>query len=360
MDVVVTNPGAAPVTLVKAFTYETPSGLVDLNADGLGDIVFYKPDSGRSAMTMADGQGGFAATMGQWSPDWTIRAGDFNGDGATDLFFYNGVTGAWYVGVNDGQGTYAVPAGAVGGGVDGGGAGLERRHAGRRVRLQPDDGRVVPVPDHDGPGRLPITRGSGRRGGAVSAGDFDGNGAGDVLVYNRATGSWYQCLSDAVGGFSYVAGQWSPAWEVTVGDLNGDGRSDVFVYNATTGAWYVCLTTDGGFVYTPGQWLAGWQVSVGDFDADGMADVFVYNPVSGFWYVCRSDGAGGFVPVGGKWDAGLGGARDGSQRGCAGGRAGLQPGDGALLPVRDDGAGDVCLHGRPVGRGVDAHHAAGR
>ena len=104
VDVVVTNPGAQPVTLAKAFTYETPSGLVDLNADGLGDIVFYKPDSGHSAMTMADGQGGFAATIGQWSPDWTIRAGDFNGDGATDLFFYNGVTGAWYVGVNDGQG----------------------------------------------------------------------------------------------------------------------------------------------------------------------------------------------------------------------------------------------------------------
>ena len=151
VDVVVTNPGAAPVTLVKAFTYETPSGLVDLNADGLGDIVFYKPDSGRSAMTMADGQGGFAATLGQWSPDWTIRAGDFNGDGATDLFFYNGVTGAWYVGVNDGQGTYQY---------------------------------------------LP---GQWAAGWTVVVLDLNADTQADVFVYNEATGAWYQCLTTTPG-----------------------------------------------------------------------------------------------------------------------------------------------------------------
>ncbi len=276
------------------------SEFVDLNADGLGDIVSYKPGTGQWQMVMSTAAGALAATTGQWSPDWTIKTGDFNADGATDLFFFNAGTGAWYVGVNDGLGNFTYLPGAW------------------------SAGWTVYVLDLNGDARsdvfvynaatgvwyqcLTTTPGTFTyHGGQWSVGwdlwtaDFDGNGRGDIFVFNRSTGAWYQCLSDGAGGFTYVPGQWSPGWGVTIGDLNGDRKSDVFAFNESTGAWYVCLATDGGFAHTPGSWSTGWRISAADFDADGLTDIFVYNPVSGAWFVCRSNGVGGFTYAGQSW-----------------------------------------------------------
>ena len=300
VDVVVTNPGAAPVTLAKAFTYETAGNLVDVNADGFSDIVFYRPDTGRWAMTTADGHGGFAATLGQWSAGWTIKPGDFNGDGATDLFFYNGATGAWYVGLNDGQGQYTYLPGTWAAGW-----------APVVLDLTGDGRADVFVYNKitgawyqcvtTGPGTFAYHGGQWSPQWEVIPADLDGDGVGDLFVYNAATGAWFRCVSDGVGGFTYVPGQWSPGWEIVAGDFDGDGVGDLLTYSSETGAWYRCRNTGSAFEYTPGQWSAGWQLHVGDFSGDGRADVLVYNPETGAWYECLEDGAGGFAYHGGSW-----------------------------------------------------------
>ncbi len=302
VDVVVTNPGAQPVTLAKAFTYETAGNLVDVNADGVSDVVFYRPDTGRWAMTKADGQGGFAATLGQWAAGWTIKPGDFSGDGATDLFFYNVETGAWYVGLNDGQGQYTYLPGSWAAGW-----------APVVLDLTGDGRADVFVYNTTtgawyqcvttGPGTFAYHGGQWSPQWEVVPADLDGDGVGDLFVYNAATGAWYRCVSDGVGGFAYVPGQWSPGWEIVAGDFDGDGVSDLLTYSSATGAWFRCRNTGSAFEYTPGQWSAGWQLHVGDFSGDGRADVLVYNAATGAWYECLSTAAGAFTYHGGQWSA---------------------------------------------------------
>ncbi len=301
-DVVVTNPGAQPVTLARAFTYQAAAGLVDVNADGPSDVVFYRPETGRWAMTTADGHGGFAATLGQWSAGWTIKPGDFSGDGATDLFFYNGVTGAWYVGTNNGQGAYTYTPGSWAPGwelavVDLNGDGLADLFV-----YNPVTGAWYQCLT-TGPGTFAYHGGAWSPGWALVAAELDGDGMGDLFVYNWMTGAWFRCVSDGVGGFTYAGGTWSPGWEVVAGDFDGDGLSDLLTYSEATGAWYRCRNTGTGFAYSPGAWSAGWTLRVGDFNGDGHADVFVYNPETGVWYECLEDGAGGFVYHGGRWSA---------------------------------------------------------
>ena len=303
VDVVVTNPGAAPVTLAKAFTYETAKHLVDVNADGFSDVVFYRPDTGRWAMTKADGQGGFAATLGQWSAGWTIKPGDFSGDGATDLFFYNGATGAWYVGVNDGQGEYTYLPGTWAAGWTP--VVLDLNGDGRADILvyNKTTGAWYQCVT-TGPGTFAYHGGQWSPQWELVAAELDGNGVEDLFVYNKVTGAWFRCVSDGVGGFTYGPGQWSPGWDVVAGDWDGDGLSDLLVYHAETGAWYRCRNTGAGFAYTAGQWSPGWQLHVGDFNGDGRADVFVYTAERGHWYECLSTAAGAFTYHGGTWSPG--------------------------------------------------------
>ena len=81
-------------------------------------------------------------------------------------------------------------------------------------------------------------------------------------------------------------------WSVTVLDLDADKRSDVFLYNKQTGQWQQCITqATGGFLYHTGAWAPGWDVKLAMFNADGRDDLFLYNdrpsgtdPNSGRWF----------------------------------------------------------------------------
>jgi hypothetical protein len=59
--------------------------------------------------------------------------------------------------------------------------------------------------------------------------------------------------------FSYDFGVWA-SWQTYVTDLNGDGNSDVFLYSPQTGMWYQALTSAaGGFSYMSGYWAPGLE-----------------------------------------------------------------------------------------------------
>ena len=100
-------------------------------------------------------------------------------------------------------------------------------------------------------------------------------------------------------------GPWSAGWQVSAGDFDADGMADVFVYNPVSGFWYVCRSDGaGGFTPVGGQWDPGWEVHVTDFNGDAQADVLVYNPATGRYYQCVTTGLGTFAYTAGQWDAG--------------------------------------------------------
>jgi hypothetical protein len=39
--------------------------------------------------------------------------------------------------------------------------------------------------------------------------DFDGDGRGDLLLYNPTSGAWYRAQNAGAGTFSYTNGVWS-------------------------------------------------------------------------------------------------------------------------------------------------------
>jgi hypothetical protein len=205
--------------------------------------------------------------------------------------------------------------------------------------------------------------------------DLNGDGATDLVLYDRHTGVWAQAMNDGATHFIYTYGTWGHDWDVHVGDLNGDGREEVLLTNPTTGDWSTALSDGKGhFTQRFGNWPTGLStVVLGDFNGDGRADAFLYNRDSGAWRLAYSDRNGDFTVVTnqsapgwsvrsanlngdnradllfynastGQWSACVSG--DGGQFNCRNGvwRAGLQ-----VILLDAKGADDVLLYNPVTG-----------
>ena len=202
-----------------SFTVVTPVPFIDLNGDGLGDVVLYNVATGAGSSQVNDGSGGFTATAETWDAGWKVFPLNLNHDAYTDIFFYHPVNGFWVQALNTGSGTFTY------------------------------------------------TVGNWDPAWTVYPADLDGDAITDLFLYNAATGVWVKSFVDGTGGFAnYTAGTWDPAWTFTPADLNGDGRDDFFLYNPSTGVWVKALSQAGvgTFDYpASGQWDLGWQISRG-------------------------------------------------------------------------------------------------
>ncbi len=120
------------------------------------------------------------------------------------------------------------------------------------------------------------------------AGDFNGDGKGDILWYGRGTHPdvlWYSTGTRFVNGPTVtINGVYIPL----TGDFNGDGRTDVFWYAPGSGGetvWYGAPSgfTGGGHFTVNGS----YKPAAGDFNGDGKADI-VWNtrvtPTQAIWY----------------------------------------------------------------------------
>ena len=160
---------------------------VELNGDGLTDLVLYDPVRGQWFRVVNDGASGFTYTAGTWSSSWRITPGDYNGDGLTDLFLYDFSSGRWYVAMN-------TPTGWT------------------------------------------FTTGRFSPGWTVRSGDFDGDGYVDLLTYDESSGQWFQLYADGAGQWrEFLPGSWSSGWEVLVTNFDGNSRADVLLYNRASG-----------------------------------------------------------------------------------------------------------------------------
>jgi hypothetical protein len=70
------------------------------------------------------------------------------------------------------------------------------------------------------------------------------------------------------------------------GDYDGDGKSDFVVFRPSERIWYLLRSRDGFAAYQFG--LSDDKLLQADFDGDGKRDIAVYRQSTGVWYYLRS------------------------------------------------------------------------
>jgi hypothetical protein len=212
------NVSTAPDSWMNAY----PAG--DLNGDGKDDVLLYpwkyNPSTGRyysDIVYAKSGDDGHLLWRKTGTDMYYMQAGDLNRDGADDLLFY------------------------------------ERSYDASTDTYRPTD--VSAVNGRDRSTLWTKTRSGGNYINALPAGDLNGDGGEDVVVYNLNYGSY----DSGLGEF----------YADTISAVNGSDGSALWSKSCRENTW-----------------IDAWYVGeTGDFDADGTDDVlvctYIYNSISG-------------------------------------------------------------------------------
>ncbi|MFK3980798.1 FG-GAP-like repeat-containing protein [Micromonospora sp. NPDC050397] len=146
-----------------------------------------------------------------------------------------------------------------------------------------------------------------------SAGDFNGDGDGDVLARHATNKDLYLYPGNGAGGFDasrVIGNNWSGFDLIfSPGDFDGDGNVDVIGRHATNKDLYLYPGNgSGGFEASRviGNNWSGFDTifSAGDFNGDGKADVLARHTASQDLYLYPGNGSGGFGAskvIGNNW-----------------------------------------------------------
>jgi uncharacterized repeat protein (TIGR03803 family) len=150
----------------------------------------------------------------------------------------------------------------------------------------------------------------GQSGDVPLPGDYDGDGVNDFAVFRPSSGSWI-IRGSRTGTQQTVT--FGIATDVPVpGDYDGDGAIDVAVYRASSGIWFIHQSSTNTTITR--ALGVGADVPVpSDYDGDHIIDVAVFRPMTGRWYIRKSStgattsvsfewGLAGDVPVPGDYD----------------------------------------------------------
>ncbi|MGW7254512.1 VCBS repeat-containing protein [Streptomyces sp. NPDC054834] len=215
----------------------------------------------------------------------------------------------------------------------------------------------------------PVAKDGNHFGGALTAGDFDGDGHPDLAAYNALTST----VSVLKGPFAR-SGAWASAGTVTLpetsayaagflssGNVSGDTADDLVVqyralHGGTERAWYFEGSASGAGLVPKSTLPASHTSAIGDVDGDGHADIVV-----GDAYETTAVGGAVSVVYGGTDGPGTGRATQVLNQNSTGVPGAAESGDrfGASLSVGDvtgDGYADVAvgLPGEDVGSLTDA------
>jgi len=152
-------------------------------------------------------------------------------------------------------------------------------------------------------------------------GDWNGNGAGGVGLYDPQSSLFYLTNQHTSGTADYTFGYGAPngGWIPLVGDWNGDGAMGVGLYDPHTSIFYLTNALSTGkaeYTFGYGQPNAGWIPLVGDWDGNGTTGVGLYDPHTSIFYLTNTLSTGvaqytfgygapnaGWTPLVGDWNA---------------------------------------------------------
>ena len=227
-------------------------GCADVTGDGTSDVLLSFSGAGQTTLAAwAVANGAFAAnvTLGSFADDsgWAfVGAGDFNFDGADDILL------SFTAGGNVNLYDWRVANGVV------------QQTVNLNMGFATQSGWSV-----------------------IGTGDFNGDGAADVLFQNSASGlvADWAVINGVAGAFTRIAGVTpNTGWSFDgIGDFDGDGTSDVLwqngatlaIWNVQNGALKQAVTMDAaapaGFAFK----------EIGDYFGTGVSGLIWQNATTG-------------------------------------------------------------------------------
>ena len=301
--------GVGDGTFRAAVSYSGPSGssgnaVVDINGDGVLDIVGIGNAHSRLYAYMGNGDGTFGsgitiATTG--GGNFVVKTGDFNGDGVTDIATADSSDDVVSVYINNGNGTFKPRVSYASGDYN----------TSVLVTDIDGDGKTDLISNNEGSNTLTFLKGNGdgtfRSGVTIQVGatpgdavaaDFNGDGkldlavpsAGDSVVsllLGNGDGTFLPRISYAINGSAYF---------VTAGDLNNDGIADIAVGAFGAEPVTVFRGSSTGFQKVGAYSDIGPNnVQFADFNGDGNLDIGGANGFAGAVSIALGNGNGTFA-----------------------------------------------------------------
>ena len=233
----------------------TDADLMDLNRDGLLDLVVANPLGVYALLAVGVGQFGRRTMLPTEGGGSFLYVGDFDGDHRPDLAAIHGEYPT--LTIMEGQGSGAFSPGASVSGVDG----------------------------------LSFT--------TASVFDFDADGRDDIVTKNAVTGGLEVLFSDGPGGFRQVPLEGpQELGSVAVLDFNQDGRLDLAASGTQVDAPLTVFLGTGAGSFGPPLTSGGGcnarSLQGGDFNGDSIRDLVGYSFLSDSACIWMGQGDGQF------------------------------------------------------------------